>query len=71
MTLSYEQWCRSQWELMNDGGVWGIPRSGLVFKKDNEGKRLLLVNQMPHDGGDALHGERAGGAAGRRISGRA
>src|SRR4051794_40427868 len=38
-------WCRRHFEMMADGGTWGIPRSGLVFRK--EGYRLILMSMMP------------------------
>lgn len=41
-----DQWCRLMWAGMKEGGRWGIPRSGLIFAKQ-EG-RLVLVDSMPH-----------------------
>lgn len=38
-------WCRAHYAMMNEGGVWGVPRSGLIFQK-NDGA-LVLVNRMP------------------------
>jgi hypothetical protein len=32
---------------MREGGVWGIPRSGLIFTK--RGAQLHLTGRMPHD----------------------
>ena len=46
-----QEWCWQQWNLLNDGGVWGIPRSGLVFQKNAKAKKLVLINQMPHISG--------------------
>jgi hypothetical protein len=37
------EWCRNLVRVLADGGVWGIPRSGLVFRVDKEGKRLILI----------------------------
>jgi hypothetical protein len=37
------QWCRSLVASMKDNGIWGIPRSGIVFKIDKAAKRLVLV----------------------------
>lgn len=40
-------WCRSLFDTLNEGGVWGVPRSGLIFRKD--GDALVLYATMPHD----------------------
>ena len=47
MTASREnlQWCQNLFASLADDGVWGVPRSGLVFKK--QGKALVLIEQMP------------------------
>lgn len=43
-------WCRQHVGMINDGGVWGIPRSNLVFKIDHKQKRLILTAGNPeHD----------------------
>ena len=44
---SSKSWCRQLFDSMKDGGIWGIPRSGLVFRKS--GDQLVLVDTMPHD----------------------
>lgn len=36
-------WCRNLVRTMTDGGVWGIPRSGVVFKIDKPNKQLVLI----------------------------
>lgn len=38
-------WCRTHYAMMADGGVWGVPRSGLMFVKRNGG--LELDDRMP------------------------
>jgi hypothetical protein len=44
-------WSRSMYNSLNEGGMWGVPRSGLIFTKRDGG--LVLVSQMPHiDGMD-------------------
>ena len=43
----HADWCRSIFDLIAEGGVWGIPRSGLLFRK--EGNTLRLLASMPHD----------------------
>lgn len=42
----YTDWCRSMFEILAEGGVWGIPRSATVFRK--EGDALVLVD-LPYD----------------------
>lgn len=39
------EWSRRHFALMAEGGVWGIPRSGLCFRK--EAGRLVLFAAMP------------------------
>lgn len=35
---------------LREGGVWGVPRSGLVFQK--RGDALVLVGKMPYEDSD-------------------
>ena len=42
-------WCRQLWESIRDGGVWAIPRTGLIFQKRVNPKQLVLTMRMPHD----------------------
>lgn len=42
-------WCRQQWALIRDKGVWAVPRSGLIFQKDAQSMELVLIARMPHD----------------------
>ena len=44
---SHTQWCRNLFNMLAEGGTWGIPRSGLIFNR--RGDQLVLVNRMPHD----------------------
>ena len=37
------------WEMLNDGGVWGVPRCGLIFRKDEAAKQFTLIERMPWD----------------------
>jgi hypothetical protein len=39
-------WCRQQIDLLKIGGVWGIPRSGLIFTRTGENE-LTLTARMP------------------------
>jgi hypothetical protein len=40
-------WSRNHFEMIADGGTWGIPRSGLIFTK--RGRTFELTARMPHD----------------------
>lgn len=40
------EWCKQIFSAMNDGAIWGVPRSGLIFKKE-KGK-LILAQRMPY-----------------------
>jgi hypothetical protein len=38
-------WCRNLFEQLNEnGGVWGVPRSGLIFHR--HGERLCLASRL-------------------------
>jgi len=39
-------WCRNMVEMIRVGGVWGIPRSGLIFTKTAENE-MTLTARMP------------------------
>jgi len=41
----HSKWCREMFAAMSYGGVWGVPRTGLIFRKT--GKVLLWVGVMP------------------------
>ena len=46
------EWCRHLVRALKDGGTWGIPRSGTVFKVDKQNKQLICVLDGTDDGGD-------------------
>lgn len=46
--LSWVEWSRQQFHMLKIGGVWGVPRSGLVFTRTGD-KHLALTGVMPHD----------------------
>lgn len=48
---SDKQFCENLVRIMRDGGVWGIPRSGLLFRFDKGSKKLVLTM------GDADHSD--------------
>lgn len=37
-----QDWCQNLVNSMKHGGIWGIPRSGVVFEIDQINKRLIL-----------------------------
>lgn len=39
------QWCREQVDMLNEGGVWGVPRSGLVFVKTGDNSIALIARE--------------------------
>jgi len=41
-------WCSGMFDLLEEGGIWGVPRSGLVFQKQVDPPTLLLTDRMPH-----------------------
>lgn len=41
------EWSRWHFNMMRDGGTWGVPRSGLLYVK--RGDRLVLTARMPYD----------------------
>jgi hypothetical protein len=42
-------WSQNVFRMITDGGVWGVPRSGLMFTK--RGDKLVLTARMPHMAG--------------------
>lgn len=40
-------WCQQLVSLLAEGGTWGVPRSGLVFRKRSG--CLVLIGRMPHN----------------------
>jgi hypothetical protein len=42
----FQAWCTQMYRMLREGGVWGIPRNGLVFQKQGDG--LVLISKMPH-----------------------
>ena len=38
-------WCAQHFAMMADGGVWAVPRSGLIFTRRGGG--LVLTARMP------------------------
>jgi len=46
MDPAHVEWSRRQFAMMKDGGIWGIPRSGIIFQR--QGEELVLTSRMPH-----------------------
>lgn len=44
----YTKWCLNLFNTLAEGGVWGVPRSGLIFTRRKG--QLVLTALMPHDG---------------------
>jgi hypothetical protein len=38
--ILHADWCRNLFNFLKEGGVWGVPRSGLIFQK-RDGKLRL------------------------------
>lgn len=47
MNPAHVRWCANLFASIKDGGAWGVPRSGLIYRK--RGGALVLVARMPHD----------------------
>lgn len=47
-------WCENLVRTIKDGGVWGIPRSGTMFRVDHTNKRLVCTSLGFVDDGDFL-----------------
>jgi hypothetical protein len=44
---SHTTWCRSIFEKLADDGLWGVPRTGMVFRKNETAKTLVWVGSFP------------------------
>jgi len=40
------EWTRQNHALTREGGIWTVPRSGLIFRRTNTG--FELINVMPY-----------------------
>jgi hypothetical protein len=43
----YTSWCRSIFKALEDDGVWGVPRTGMIFRKNEAAKTLVWVGSFP------------------------
>ncbi|HYQ84112.1 MAG TPA: hypothetical protein VEP28_08940 [Rubrobacter sp.] len=46
-TVLPNTWAANLWRSLRDGGIWGLPRSGLVYTKDEAAKRMVLTMRVP------------------------
>jgi hypothetical protein len=54
MNPEHIAWSRKTFDSLNEGGVWGIPRSGLMFRR--RGDTLVLFEAMPWSEGMPITG---------------
>ena len=45
MNPAHIEWSRGVFNALHDGGVWAVPRSGLIFTK--RGRMFVLTSRMP------------------------
>lgn len=43
--LEHLGWCREMVDSMKEGGVWGVPRSGLLFVKNGPDSLALIARE--------------------------
>ena len=53
MISQHNNWCRGLFNSLIDGGVWGVPRSGLTFQR--KGDEFRLLDRMPFQEGIAAN----------------
>lgn len=46
MDRLHVEWASNLFKTLNEGGAWGIPRVGIIFRKRNG--RMVLTDLMPH-----------------------
>ena len=51
-------WCRDLIDELKDGGVWGIPRSGVIFRKTGRDRMTWVANMPARLKGGELHREK-------------
>jgi hypothetical protein len=44
MSGTYDEWCRWVFDGLRDGGTWSVPRSLLVFRKDEAAREFVLID---------------------------
>lgn len=56
MKIEHVAWSRGIFDSLRDGGVWAVPRSGLVFTRRGAG--LVLTSRLPWDAAMAIAKDR-------------
>lgn len=46
MVAAGAEWANHMWHSLNIEGVWGVPRCGLVYRKESS-NTLALIERMP------------------------
>lgn len=41
MEQDHVAWCKNLWNMLNEGGTWTIPRSGLIFMKHDGALHMI------------------------------
>lgn len=41
------EFAQSLWDRITDGGVWAVPRTGLLYTKDEATNQMRLMMRMP------------------------
>jgi hypothetical protein len=44
-------WATKMWAMLSDGGVWGVPRCGLIYRKHEADMKFVLFSRMPWEEG--------------------
>ena len=47
LSPAHVEWSRNHFRTMSDGGVWAVPRCGIIFVR--RGDSLVLTARMPYD----------------------
>ena len=47
--LDQKEWCRAMFANLLDGGLWAVPRSGVLFRKNAKAKALVVVGLIPSE----------------------
>jgi len=43
---AHVEWSGRLFATMKDGGIWGVPRSGIIFQR--QGEELVLTTRIPY-----------------------
>jgi len=42
----FRPWCSNMFQMLAIGGVWGVPRSGLVFRREADALQLIAPDSL-------------------------